>query len=149
MFSFCLEHFNPHILCASTNKTHTSSNVSSFSALWVLFDSSLSSKHQQWNKNTFSTEGDFNDCSKCSKYKRPLHPPSEPCDRCSSSLPQAQSTVVLIKLCAAFHASSPMVILCYSQCDGGCKPPRHPIRAFIITYRLILLNQTHLPKGWV
>lgn len=61
---------------------------------------------------------------------------------------RAQPTVVLIKLCAAFHTSSPMVILGYSQCDSGCKPAQHPIGAFISPYGLILLNQTHLPKGW-
>lgn len=97
---------------------------------------------QQWNKNTFFTEKDFKDCIKCSDYKCPFQLPSESCDRCSSSLPKTQSTVVLVKLCAAFHASSPMVILGYSQRDGSCKPLQHPIGAFISPYSLILLNQT-------
>lgn len=57
-----------------------------------------------------------------------------PCDWCSSSLPQTQSTVVLIKLCAALLTSSPMVILGRSQCESGCKPPREPIRAPISPY---------------
>ena len=56
---------------------------------------------------------------------------AEPRDCCSSSLPRTQSTVVLIKSCAALLTSSPMVILGHGECDGCCKPPREPIRASI------------------
>ena len=118
--------------------------MSSFPAIWVLCD--LSSKHS--NSGTiarFLLKGTLM-IAVNAKYKCPFRSPSEPCERCSSSLPQAQSTVVLIKLCAAFLTSSPMVILGYSQCEGGCKPTRHPIRAFISPYRLILLIQTHLDE---
>lgn len=80
---------------------------------------------------TLNWSGNFNVSD---KLRRPLFPlPTEWCDRCSSSLPQTQSTVVLIKSCAAFHTTPPMVILGRSQCDGGCKPPRQPITASIST----------------
>lgn len=96
----------------------------------------------------------------CHTYSQYQHLPllaqvscfTEPCDWCSSSLPQTQSAVVLIKLCAALLTSSPMVILGHSQCDGGRKPPREPIRASISPYggfhALISLNQPHMSKHW-
>lgn len=61
--------------------------------------------------------------------------PTELCDCCSSSLPQTQSTVVLIKSCAALHTFSPMVILGHSQCECCCKPPHQPIRVSISPHR--------------
>lgn len=104
-------------------------------------------------KNTFLTWGGLiHVCNKSLKYKHFPCAPTEPCDWCSSSLPQTQSTVVLIKLCAAFHTSSPTVILGRSQCEGCCKPPHRPIVASISPHwafqALVSLNQPHLSQRW-
>lgn len=63
---------------------------------------------------------------------------TEPFDCCSSSLPQTQSTVVLIKSCAALLTFSPMVILGYSHCEGCCKPPHEPAGSLISPYRAFI-----------
>lgn len=72
---------------------------------------------------------------------------TEPCHWSSSSLPQTQSTVVLIKLCAALLTSSPMVILGHIQCEGCCKHPHEPIGASIRPYGAFMhsfFSITHL-----
>lgn len=77
---------------------------------------------------------------------------TEPFDCCSSSLPQTQSTVILIKLCAALLTFSPMVIWGYSHCESCCKPPHEPVRTLISSFRgfraLVSLYQLHLSKHW-
>ena len=120
-----------HTVCHFTQRS---------SSLWL---------EQQWGKTHSRL---IHVCSKSLKYKHFPRAPAEPCDWCSSSLPQTQSTVVLIKLCAAFHTSSPTVILGRSQCEGCCKPPHRPIAASISPHwgfqALVPLNQPHLSQRW-
>lgn len=74
---------------------------------------------------------------------------TEPWDWCSSSLPRTQSTVVLIKLCAALLTSSPMVILGRRQCEGPAVN-HHASQSgppLVLTHSFSL-NQPHLSKHW-